>query len=51
MDRGQFKQCVHSDTGIKTYLDVHKVSTIADDNALTHILLEIESVPNLNSYI
>ena len=36
----EFKQCIHSD--IKTYLDEHKVSslaeasTIADDYALTH---------------
>jgi len=49
IDRGQFKQCVHSD--IKTYLDGHKVSTIADDNALTHIFMKIKSVPNFNSYI
>ena len=55
IDRGQFKQCVHSD--IKTYIDEHKVSslaeasTIPDDYALTHMfLLKYKSVPNLISY-
>jgi len=56
IDRGKFKQCVHSD--IKTYLDVHKVtswaevSTMTDDNALMHIfLLKYKSVPNLIVYV
>ena len=43
----EFKQCIHSD--IKTYLDEHKVSllaeasTMADDYALTHKCFENSS--------